>query len=53
MNNPYLKICETRKLKFIHEQHFEEWKNEGIKPNKNLRLRRLEFMPTIAYVCCC
>jgi len=27
--NPYKKIRETRKLEFIHEQHFVERKNEG------------------------
>ncbi len=35
--NPYKKIRETRKLKFIHE-------NEGRKPNKISSLRRLEFI---------
>jgi hypothetical protein len=39
------KIIETRKLEPLHEQHFVERKNEGGNPNKNLSLRRLEFMP--------
>jgi hypothetical protein len=39
------KIRETRKLESIHEKHFVERKIEGIKPDKNSCLRRLEFMP--------
>jgi hypothetical protein len=39
------KICETRKLEYIHEKHFVEQKNEGRKPDKNSSTRRLEFMP--------
>ncbi len=29
---------ETRKLEFIHEEHFVERKNEGRKPDQNLSL---------------
>ncbi len=43
--NPYIKICETRKLESLNEYHFVERKNVGGKPNKNLSLRRLKFMP--------
>ncbi len=39
------KIRETKKPEFIREKHFVEQKNEGRKPDKNLSLRRLEFMP--------
>jgi hypothetical protein len=42
--NSYKKICETRKLESVHEQHFVEQKNEGRKPDKNLSLKSLEFM---------
>jgi hypothetical protein len=35
--NPYKKICETRKLKSIHEKHFVERK-KGVENQKNLRL---------------
>ncbi len=43
--NPYKKICETRKLKSIHEKYFVQRENDGRKPDKNCNLRRLEFMP--------
>ncbi len=43
--NPYKKICETKKLESLHEQHFVERKNESRKPDKNSSLRRLKFMP--------
>jgi hypothetical protein len=36
---------ETRKFEPIHEQHFVKRKNEGRKPDKDLNMRRLEFMP--------
>jgi hypothetical protein len=32
---PSNKIRETRKLEFVYELHFVEWKNEGRKPDKN------------------
>jgi hypothetical protein len=38
-------IREKGNLESIHEKHFVERKNEGRKPDKNWRLRRLEFMP--------
>jgi hypothetical protein len=43
--NTYKKIRETRKLESIREQHFVERKNEASKPDKDLSLRRPEFMP--------
>jgi hypothetical protein len=43
--NPYKKIRETRKLKSFHEKHFVGQKIKGGKPNKNFRLKRLNFMP--------
>jgi hypothetical protein len=38
-------IRETRKLESAREKHFLERKIEGRKPDKDLSLRRLEFMP--------
>ncbi len=38
-------IQKNPRNKFIHEQHFTEKKNEGRKPDKDLSLRRLQFMP--------
>jgi hypothetical protein len=38
-------IREARKVESIHEKHFAAWKKEGRKPDKNLSLRRLKFMP--------
>ncbi len=43
--NSYKNIRETRKLEFIHEQHYAERKKERRKLEKNSSLRRLEFMP--------
>ncbi len=44
--NPWKKIRETRRLEPFHEKHFVERKNEARKqPDKNLSMRRLEFMP--------
>jgi hypothetical protein len=37
--------AEQENSSLIHEEHFVEHKNEGRKPDKNSRLRRLEFMP--------
>ncbi len=45
LKNLYKKICETRKLKSIHEKHFVEQKNEGRKSDKNSSLRRLKSAP--------
>jgi hypothetical protein len=45
-NNPYKNPRKGRKLLSIHEMHFVEGiKKEGRKPDKNSRLKRLEFMP--------
>jgi hypothetical protein len=41
----YTKKPRNIKLESIHEYHFVEQKNEGRKPDKNWRLRRLYFMP--------
>jgi hypothetical protein len=43
--NIHKKIRKTRKLVSIREYHFEEWKTEGRKPDKDSSRRRLEFMP--------
>ena len=40
----FVAVRKTRKLESFHEKHFVERKNEGRKPDKNLCLRRLEFM---------
>ncbi len=39
--NSHKKICKTRKLESIHERKYK-----GRKLDKNLSLRRLEFMPS-------
>jgi hypothetical protein len=43
--NPYRQNPQNKKLESLNENNCGERKNEGIKPIKNLSLRRLELMP--------